>query len=80
MSQHIPIAYTHRASHPQHMLLSSGKITSEQSAIKSVGKVHLHFVKHHLKQNQRRNSKRSFANFEYVRQKNASLKMYFNQL
>lgn len=77
MTQHIPIAYTNLASHPQHMLLSFGKITSEQSAIKFVGKVHFHFVNNQPKQKERGNTNGSFANFECVRQKNASLKDVF---
>lgn len=74
MSQHIPTAYSHLASHPQRMSLSSRKITSEQSAIKFVGKVHLRFVKHQPRHKQRRNSRGSFTKFQCARQKNANLK------
>lgn len=59
MSQYIPMAYTNLASHPKHMSLSSGKMTSEQSATKFVAKVHFHLVKHQPKQKGRKEQEKN---------------------
>lgn len=53
MSQHIPAAHTQMTSHPQRLSLSSDRITSERSAMKSVGESHLHFVNYQLIETER---------------------------